>query len=166
MQPRYAQITSGAVVAAAIAALTLSMISAQGWAQGGADEGADTRIRVGTYDPQQVFNAYPGREQMMNQISEIQAQMQQAQQQQDEQRMIELQQRMQQQRNEAIQRFQSDVEQTLPVVAEDTDIDLVAVEVVFTRPGVETRDITSQVIEALGGDPEPAQPQFMVPGDE
>ena len=162
MKRGYARITGGAMIAIAIAALGVVVVGSQGWAQ---DE-AEAEISVGTYDPQLVFNAYPGREQLMEQITEIYSQMQQAQQDQDQQRLMQLQEQMQQQRIEAIEQFQADVEQTLPAVAEASNIDLVAIDVVYSREGVHTRDITTLVIEELGGDPAPQQPQFMAPPEQ
>lgn len=159
---RYVRMTGGALAAVAIAALGLSVATTQGWAQ---DE-AEAEISVGTYDPEQVFNAYPDRQEMMDQITELQGQMQQAQQQQDQERMMQLQQQAQQYQTEAIEKFQGDVEAALPGVAEAHGLDLVAIEVSWSRDGVGTEDVTTELIEELGGDPEPAEPQFMVPGAE
>lgn len=161
MNSRVLRITGGATVVVALLLLAVLDAAPRSWAQD--QPGPEATFRVGTYDPQQVFNAYPGREQMMNQITEIQGEMQQAQEQQDEQRLIELQQQMQQQRDEAIEQFQLDVERTLPTVADEAQLHLIAIDVVYTRDGVEREDITHAVIEELGGDPEPTQPQFMVP---
>lgn len=161
MKSRFPRLPGAAVVVTALLALAVIDAGPRSWAQ--AEPGADATFRVGTYDPQQVFNAYPGRERMMNQITELQGEMQQAQQEEDEQRLIELQQQMQQQRDEAIEQFQVDVERTLPTVADEAELHLVAIDVVYTRDGVEREDITHAVIEELGGDPEPTQPQFLVP---
>lgn len=157
----YARITGGIATAAAVAVVALAVASSQGWAQAGAGE---AEIKVGTYNPEQVFNAYPERERMMQQMQELQGQMQQAQQEQDQQRMMELQQQAQQQQTQAIEQFQADVEAALPNVADEAELDLVAVEVTWVRDGVESQDITTEVIEELGGEAEAAQPQFMVPG--
>lgn len=158
---RNARITGGLAIAVAIAALGLTAISSQGWAQQGGE--AEAQVRVGTYNPEQVFNAYPERERLMSQLTELQGQMQRAQQEQDQQQMMQLQQQMQQRQQEAIEQFENDVAATLPDVADEAQLDLVAIEVVWNREGVQSQDVTDEIIEGFGGEPVPQQPQFLVP---
>lgn len=158
MNKWYAWMSGSAVLTLAVALLVTTMTAPTGWAQ----QGDGATIKVGTYNPQQVFDRYPDREAMMNQMQELQGQMQDASQQGDQQQMAQLQQQMQQAQNEAIQKFQRDVEEAVPAVAQEREIDLVVTEVVYQADRVEAEDITDDVIEQLGGEPAPQQ-QPMLP---
>lgn len=112
----------------------------------------DHEIRVGTFEPQAAFERYHRAEEMSQQMQELQMQMQQAQQEGDQQRMMELQQQMQQMQNEVIEQFYEDLDRTMPQVAEDAQVQIVAVDVVYTDPSIgDARDLTSEVIAQLNG---------------
>ncbi|MEX0655625.1 MAG: OmpH family outer membrane protein [Phycisphaeraceae bacterium] len=122
-------------------------------------------LRVGTYDPEQVFGAYHGREAFMQQFQELQTEAQAAQQEGNQEQLMQIQQQLQQAQQEVIETFQGDVEEVMPDVAEDAGVQIVAVEVVYTAEGINSEDVTNQVIEKLneGHDaPEPIVPEMGV----
>lgn len=130
------------LVLAAGAFLTVSDLSAQG------DEGAE--IVVGTYDPQQVAQAVGLQQQMMQDMQGLQSRMQAAQQEGDQAAMQQIQAEAQQIQQEAADRFLADVEAVMAQVAEGSGATIIATEVSYTAPGVATKDVTQEVIEALG----------------
>ena len=106
-------------------------------------------LRVGTYQPQEVFsNSGPGKA-LMEQMEQMQSQMQQAQESGDQQKLMQIQMQAQQQQQDAVQAFQQAVQQAVPSVAEDQGVQVVAVEVTYTAPGVETQDLTPKLIEQV-----------------
>ncbi len=117
-----------------------------------ADQQAQGITRVGTFDIEQVFQTYPGREDMMEAQQEAQPQMAEAQQEGDHQKMQEIQQQLQQKQQEVIDTFHDDVEAELPDIADDANVQVIAVEVEWTADGIDTTDVTDDVVEALGGE--------------
>lgn len=147
-------LTTGAVVLvlAAGAFLTSSDLHAQD------DQSAE--IVVGTYDPQQVAQAVGLQQQMMQEMQGLQARAQAAQQSGDQQAIQEIQAEAQQIQQDAADRFLADVEAVMAEVAQEAGASIIATEVTYTSPGVATKDVTQDVIAALGVEaPAPATPE-------
>ena len=139
-----------AVAVAGAAAVTLNTnVAAQ--AEESAASG-NASITVGTYKPRQAFQAYPGRSESMKKLQDMQSQAQQAQQNGDQQKLQQLSQSMQQEQQRIVQKFREDVDKVMPKVAKESGVDLVAMEVVYQGDGVQTKDLTKQVVSQLGGE--------------
>ncbi len=110
---------------------------------------ADAVMAVGVYQPQAVFNEHPVREEMIGELERVQLQMQQAQQAGDTQRIMELQSEMEQKQQRVIERFQQDMDQVMPRVAEQAGVKVVAVQIAYVADDVQTKDVTRQVIASV-----------------
>ncbi|MGM0578429.1 MAG: hypothetical protein ACQEXJ_22075 [Myxococcota bacterium] len=140
------------ILTSAVAALALLLVAPSTSAEP-AKDGAP-KLEVGTYEPQVVFESYPGKKKAMEDMAKVQADMQKAQQQGDQQQMMQLQQKAQAQQKKVLDDFEKAVRETVPDVAKAEGIDLVAVEVSYASDEVETVDLTQKIIGALkkGGD--------------
>lgn len=106
-------------------------------------------LKVGTYNPQDAFEQYPARGEMMREMQAAQQKIQEAQQQGDQQTLMQLQQEIQQLQQETIQAFYKDVEEALPEIADKQGVKVVAMEVVYTSEDVESSDLTEQVVSSF-----------------
>jgi len=143
----------GLIAVAAIAVVALAVTSFAGLqAQ---DNGKDAKVaQVGTYDMQMAFQQYPGREELMKTYQSVRSEMSKAQKEGDQKKAKEIQQKLQKKQQEIIEKFRSDVEKAVPKVAKSTGVKVVAMQVVYTAEGINTKDITPQIVEKIGGDPE------------
>lgn len=119
---------------------------------------ADSDIRVGVYDPQAVFNQTPLQEELLRTRDQISGQMQQAQQQGDQESMQQLQAEFQAEQSRIVGAFEQELERVLPGLAEERDITVVAVDVVYTADRVAVDDLTGDLATALGGTDVPEVP--------
>ncbi|MDT8322850.1 MAG: hypothetical protein RRA94_01975 [Bacteroidota bacterium] len=117
-------------------------------AQSGDAKSGNT-VQVGTYDVEAVFQQHPANEELNKASQSAQAQMQAAQQEGNQQKMQQLQQEFEQSRGKVVESFYQDVNAAMPVAAKAADVKLVVAEVSYAADGVETKDITSQLIAAL-----------------
>lgn len=108
-------------------------------------------IIVGTYEPQRVAEQYGINEKLMEGMAGLQQRMQAAQQQGDQQEMQQIQAEAQQVQNDVIGEFENEVEAVLPSVAEETGADIIAVQVAYVAEGIETKDVTNEVIAEMNG---------------
>lgn len=148
---RFAMRFFAVVGVVAVAALAMTLVSQP---DARADQHGGGVTQVGTYDLEQVFQTYPGRQELMEAFQEAQPQMAEAQQEGNHQRMQQIQQQLQQKQQEVIDKFYEDVEEQLPGIAEAANVQVVALEVAWTAEGIDTLDLTGQVVEALGGEVE------------
>lgn len=118
-------------------------------------EAAESALRVGTYQPQIVFEQHPGHAELMKAIQSAQEQMQGG----DREQAMQRQQELAQIQDRIIGQFQQDVEKALPEVAEEVNVKVVAVEVAYSDDDVETVDVTSELGRAVSDDEEPDQMQ-------
>ncbi|MEX0744422.1 MAG: hypothetical protein WD118_02370 [Phycisphaeraceae bacterium] len=125
---------------------------------GQAQQGEGGEVRIGTYQPEQVFSSFHGREALMQDFQELQMQAQQAQQQGDQEQLMQLQQQLQQAQQEIIGTFESAVEEAMPEVAEQAGVQVVAIEVVYTAEGIESQDVTTELIEKINEGHEAPEP--------
>lgn len=107
-------------------------------------------IVVGTYQPEQVAQAVGLQQKMMQDMQGLQARMQQAQQAGDQAAMQQIQAEAQQIQQNAADEFLADVEGVMAQVAEETGATIIATDVTYTAAGVATKDVTEDVIAALG----------------
>jgi Skp family chaperone for outer membrane proteins len=113
------------------------------------DEGGAAKVVIGTYDTNQVAQATGLQEEMMQKMQGLRERAQEAQQAQDQAAMQQVQadaQRMQQEMTDA---FRKRVEAVMPQVAETTGTQVIAAAVAYTAPGIETKDVTQAVIDAM-----------------
>lgn len=110
---------------------------------------AGDQMVIGTYDPQSAFEQYPARDDMMQQIQQGQQKMQEAQQQGDQQALIQLQQELEKLQQDTIASFYDDVKEALPQIAENQGIKVIAMEVVYTSDDVKSSDVTEQIVKSF-----------------
>lgn len=106
-------------------------------------------LKVGTYSPQDAFEQYPARTDMVEQIQAAQQKMQQAQQDGDQQTLMQVQQEIEQLQQDTIQSFYKEVEEALPEIAAEQGVKVVAMEVVYTSDDVQSSDLTDQVVDSF-----------------
>lgn len=132
--------------------VTLMAIGVFGTGQLEAAENGE--LVVGTYKPQQVFQQSEGQQELMEAFQEAQGSMQAAQEEGDQQKMQKLQSDMREKQEEIIGKFQDELEKVLPEVADATGVDIIAQGVEYTADDIDEKDVTDDVIKAMGGDPD------------
>ena len=148
----------GVAIAAMLGVLSVQpMVKAQ-------DDGSAT-ITAGTYSPQAVAEQIGLQQKLMAEMGQFQGRMQAAQQEGDQQAMQQIQMEAQQIQETIIGEFETDLEAAMPGVAEEAGVQMIAMEISWTAPGIETKDVTGELVEALGGAAEPAAPPALtLPG--
>ncbi len=106
-------------------------------------------MRVGVFDVNQAFNAYPGVQRAQQRGQELQGEMQEASAAQDQARMGEIQQEFQQLQQRAMQEFQQDLQRALPDIASNAGVPLIVSEVAYAEDNLESVDLTGEVVSAL-----------------
>ncbi len=146
---------------AVVFALLLGLSAAVSHYAGAQQAEGEAAVRVGTYDPEAVFQQYPGYAELMEAVQTAQQELEGA----DQQAIMQAQQRIQELQAEVIRDFQADVDRALPDVARNAELQLVAIEVAYATDGIETVDITAQLAEAVSDAEAPAEePAPPVPG--
>ena len=125
-------------------------------------------FKVGTYRPQTAFEKHPLHEKLMEKYTSIQTAIQLAQQENDQQKMAQLQQKFDQQRTQIAEQFQSDVKEAFPEVAEETGIKVIALQIAYTANDVAMQDVTEHIVETFTekDEKENAEPQFQFPSQQ
>lgn len=113
------------------------------------EAGRQAVVQVGTYEPQRAFEQYPGGQRLIEAYQAAQADMVKAQEAGDERALEQIQQQLQQTQQEVIGQFERDVEALLPDVARAAQVQVIALDVVYTAKGVNTKDVTPQVARGL-----------------
>ncbi|MBD3297828.1 MAG: hypothetical protein GF341_04165 [candidate division Zixibacteria bacterium] len=124
-----------------------------------ADEsGEDVSLTVGTYDAETVFQSHPAQSELSSAMQSAQMKMQQAQQTGNQQQMQQIQMEHQQTRGRLIGEFEDDIAAAIPDIAKSAGVNVAAMQVMYTADDVETKDITSDLVAAIGeGDAEGAE---------
>lgn len=130
-----------------------AVFAAQGTLQ--AQESEASGIVVGTYTPRDVAQQVGLEEKMRGEMEGLQQRMQAAQQQGNQQEMQSIQAEAQQVQQRIIGDFESNMDAAMAEVAEQTGVDVIAIEVSYTAPGIETKDVTSEIVAQLQGDDAP-----------
>ena len=112
-------------------------------------EDAEVSVQVGTYDSEVAFQAHPLQAELTSALGTAQAEMQQAQQDGDLQKIQQIQEQYEQTHGRVIEKFERDVAKAMPAVAEAADLKVAALQVTYAAAEVQTEDITSQLIEAF-----------------
>jgi len=118
----------------------------------------EDKLQVGVYNPQQVFEQYPGRQQMMESLAALQQEAEEAIQQENHQKLAELQAQAEQQQRQTVEQFQQDIERILPEVAQATGVQLVAMEIIYAADDVEEQNLTTAIIEQFHDGQAPPAP--------
>ncbi len=124
----------------------------------------DVDLMIGVYNPQAVLEEHPLHDDLWEAASAIQVDMQEAQEEGDYERIQELQRDFEQERNTILDEFEADVDDAIAEIVDDTDIQVVALEVVYAAEGIDTTDITQDIIE-LVNDVEEDEEEFQLPED-
>jgi hypothetical protein len=140
----------GSAAAAAIVALAV-LVPVAAQQQDAQRDRPETLItvRVGTYEPHRAFDRYRGAADFIAFVQQLQMQAHAAQEAGDIERLMELQQELQQKQMQVIGRFEADVEKVIPAIARKAEVNLVVVEVVYSEPNIEPVDLTDEVVRRV-----------------
>lgn len=106
-------------------------------------------FKIGTYDKMQAFQKHPAQAELKKIERQANTDMQKAQKQGDQQKMREAQQQYQQKRQQVLQKFEQDVSEAVPEIAKEAGLEAVALDVVYTKNDVKTKDITPELINSF-----------------
>lgn len=112
---------------------------------------AQEDLVVGTFDPQEVAMNTGLQEKMQGQMEGLRQRAQEAQQNSDQSAMQQIQMDAQKIQQEVIQEFEASMSEVMPAVAEAAGVKIIAQGVAYTAPGIETKDLTSEIIAEMGG---------------
>lgn len=151
-------VLGGVAIAALLGVLaTQSRVTAQ-------DEGSAAMV-VGSYNPQQIAQQVGLQQQLMAEMSTLEERMMNAQQEGDQQAMQQIQMEAEQIQGNIISKFEEDLDAAMAGIADDAGVQMIAIEIAWTAPGVETKDLTQDFVEAMGGAAAaPAPPELTIPG--
>lgn len=142
----------------AVAVLVAALAVGAGWFLAGESLAADAPpLAVGTYDPQQIAQDTGLPQKMMQEMQGLQQRMTQARENGDQQAMAQVQAEAQQVQRDMVTEFEGDIEDVMASVAEEAGVQLIAVQITYTGPGVETRDVTQQIVEKMKAEDETGQ---------
>ncbi len=114
------------------------------------DRDDEKKSVVGVYDAQAVFQQSEIMANLRSEMAEIEAEIVEAQQSGDQQRMMTLQQRAQQVQQEQVQAFLQAVESKLPEVAEEAGVQVVAQEFAYVHESFgEPQDLTEKLVKEI-----------------
>ena len=159
---RWAFLTAGLGL---LAALVLALQPGALAQDGEADAGDEATMVIGTYQPSEAFGSYPGRQDFMQTVQDLRRQAQAAQQAGQPDKLMDLQEQMQQAQQQVVSRFEADLEKVMPKVADEAGVDAVAVQVVHAGEGIETRDVTNTLVKHLGEIAPATQPATTQPAE-
>ncbi len=112
-------------------------------------EEAEVSVQIGTFNSERTLQTHPVQAELQKALSKAQNQMQEAQQEGDQQKMQQIQQQYEQTHDKLIEKFEQDVGEAMPAAAEEADVKVVALEVLYKAAGVQTKDITFEVIKII-----------------
>jgi Skp family chaperone for outer membrane proteins len=113
-------------------------------------QAAETEIMVGTYDEQQIFLQHPSLKELQDAQMKARQDLQEAQENDDQEKSQQIYMDFSRKQQEIIQNFQDVVAKALPEVAENTGVQVIATQVKYATEGVKVKDITSDVMKAIG----------------
>lgn len=155
MAPRI--VTRALILGGIAAAAVLAAVATQGTLQ--AQETESSGIVVGTYAPGDVAQHTGLQQRMQEGIEDLQQRMQLAQQAGNQQEMREIQAEAQQLQQDIVADFESSVDAAMADVAKAADVDIIAIEVSYAAPGIETKDVTQEIIGQLNGGDSQSTPE-------
>jgi hypothetical protein len=107
-------------------------------------------ITIGTYKPQAAFEQSPDRAELMKVVQSLRQEMTTAQQAQDRQKMMAVQQKFQQAQQRITGAFEKKVRAALPDIAKTAGVKIIAVDVAYSADDVAVKDVTKQLIATIG----------------
>lgn len=131
------------------AASALSLLLTQGATR--AQEKAPA-ITVGTFEPGLVAQQTGLQQKVIGQMGGLQERMQQAQQTGNQEEMQKIQGEAQAIQKKAVEEFEAAIDKALPEVAKAAGVQIIVVEVAYMAEGIETKDLTAEVVTQLGGE--------------
>jgi len=122
-------------------------------------------ITVGTYSPDQVAQQVGLEARMMQEFQGLEQRAAEAQQNGDQAAMQQIQADAQQIQERVVNEFQTALDAAMPTVAEATGVQIIAMEVGYTADGINTRDITAEMVEGMDFEAPaaPAAPALPIP---
>ena len=118
-------------------------------------------ITVGTFEPGLVAQQTGLQQKVMEQMGVLQERMQAAQQSGNQEEMKKIQGEAQTIQQNAVAEFEAAIDKALPEVAKAAGVQLIAIDIAFMAEGIETKDLTAEVVAKLGG--EAPQPEISFP---
>lgn len=105
--------------------------------------------RLGVYNPQQVLANFGPHDEFQKTVRDIQVQAQGQGEQIGQQAIMELQQEIESARNDLLQRYDAALNEVLPDVARQHELDVVVVEVAYVSGDIEPVDLTDELARAV-----------------
>lgn len=148
-------------IALATAAL-LAVFVSHGVIQAQQEAAPAEGMAVGTYQPQQIAEQIGLQDEMQRTIQGLQERLNAAQQQGDQAAMQQIQVEAQQVQQDIVSKFERDLNAAMPAVAEETGVQIIAVDVAYTAPDIRTQDVTGPLVEKLRPD-NASEPGLLLP---
>ncbi len=101
----------------------------------------EKKLQIGTCDPQQAFNMFYGTQNLRKQIQQLQTEKKMTQEQ--------IQQMVKQEQQQLIQQFQSDLRKVIPQLAQDANVPVIAIQVVYREPSVEIKNLSAELVDKI-----------------
>lgn len=110
---------------------------------------AGEAVMIGQADMGRVFNEYQGTKDFQEEMAGIEQEFQEAQQDGDQQKLMEIQQNFQIKQNRLIQNFQNALEKASGPVSEKANVHIIVAEVLYHSDSAEIVDVSAELIEQM-----------------
>jgi len=104
---------------------------------------------VGTYQQEAAFTGYHLTEGLIQLATELEAEAMEAQQAGDHEKLRALHTRMQTRQGEVIESFLNDLERVLPDIAREERVQIIATDIQYIDPQLETKDLTEAIVSRI-----------------
>ncbi len=122
------------------------------YASGWLDHHEADNVRVGTFEAQVAFESYHRTQDFLGEMEEYQRRAMEAQQNQDQQTLQEIQMEVSQREQELMQHFEDDLEAASSVVADSESVSLIVSEVLYKADDVEAVDLTDELVNSINSE--------------
>ncbi len=137
--------------------LVVAVMAVGVFASGRLEAKEDSELVVGTYKPRQTFMQSPYQKKMRTEMQkaykDAQKPMKKAKKKGNRKKMQEIQSDLRKKQKQMIDDFRKELEGVFPKVAKKAGVQIIAQGVKYTSKDVKTKDITDDLIKALGGTP-------------
>ena len=106
-------------------------------------------ILIGQAEMERVFNEYQGTKDFQEEIAGIQEDFQRAQQEGDQQKLMEIQQNFQIMQNQLIENFQAAIKEASAPVSERMNVHIIVAEVLYHSDSAQIVDVSDELIEEM-----------------
>ena len=106
-------------------------------------------IMIGQAEMERVFNEYQGTKDFQEEIAGIQEDFQRAQQEGDQQKLMEIQQNFQIKQNQLIENFQAALKEASAPVSERMNVHIIVAEVLYHSDNAQIVDVSDELIEEM-----------------